>query len=94
MDVDATKTVAHFLTVIEIVSIEGHIWNDTMSAGYSVVNVVVPFNLDTSLQISDLMIEFWNNAAMVLRRNEAGLFDSTSFSMTMFNRGRIKITYV
>jgi len=85
MDATASITVAHGLTAANIRSVDVHIRDDTPTNYY-------PLDYGPSTTVDSGWYNY-NATNIVLFRETTGLFDSTSFDATSYNRGYIVIEY-
>jgi hypothetical protein len=91
MNANATKTVAHGLTVAQadkIINIQAIFHHDTLPTNY-------PINcFNTSAQLSDGGITYWDATNVYLERRTGGVFDDANFDSTANSRGYINIFYL
>jgi hypothetical protein len=87
MYANETVAVAHGLTLSKIRSVSVLIRNDADSVYYQIPGV------QTAYTQVDLIISYINGTNVYLGRAGSGLFDSTDFNATSYNRGWIVIDY-
>jgi hypothetical protein len=90
MDSTASVSILHTLSATEwktIKSITGMIRNDLDNAYYNILQ-------DGGGGLSsDCYINFFNSTSITLDRTAGGIFDSTNFDSSPFNRGFLTIQY-
>ena len=91
MDTNATTTVTHGLTVANIRSVAGIIREDS-DAGVDVYAITAG-HVGTPAEI-EVFVESIGVTVVHLERQTGGIFDTTSFNETSYNRGWITITYI
>lgn len=86
MDADASKNVAHGLTLSKIRAVSVVVRNDAGDTYYA-------FSTASPTNPHDIVIQYIDATNVVLQRANSTAFDSTGYDQTPYNRGWITIWY-